>query len=253
MVAAANGFFKMEGGKSVPDVSKLDLQMFTQGYLCTMCDINPNQSLLQFPIVDTQQVAGAVVNPLMRLLSMQDSFVIGSMSYFIMMYPFITNQQNPDFTPTGGSYWTPITYPSGFHNTNPIAFPFVAPEMGLFWSTGSYLSLEVDKKVVIPQWDCARHLYVPQQQANMYPAAGGNPSQWPLYQDQYDGATDSYYPMEPTVVLGGGRQNVWKLNLPANIPSTIAPFNYPGYGTTFVMKAVLMFRGILAQNSTSVK
>jgi hypothetical protein len=171
------------------------------------------------------------------------------MSYYLMMYTFTGSQQNPDYT--AGNYWTPITFPSTSHNNNSTAFPFMAPGMGMFWN--GFLSFTVNKKVVIPYWDTSRHMYIPQQQATQYPAAGGNPTQWPLYQDQFDGSTSSFFPVEPTVVIGGGRQNDIKLNLPANIPATIAPFTYAGYGTSFVMKACLVFRGILAQNSTSVK
>lgn len=253
LIAQANGFMKPnpKGGAPIPDISRIDLQQLTQGYLCTMCDVNPQQSILQFSMVDTQQVSGSPVIPLMRLLSMQDSFVVSSMSYFLMSYWFTGTQQTPNYAIT--TYATPLTYASRFHDNNAFGGPFMDPGMTMFWSPGAYISIEVDKKVVIPYWDVLKHLKVPQQQATMIPTSATPFSQWPFFQDEYDGSTDGYFPVEPTVVFGGGRQNIVKLNLTANIPSTINPFTYSGYGTSFVMKACIVFHGILAQNSTSVK
>lgn len=252
LIAAANGLFKTDSkGNKVPDISKIDMTQLTQGYLCTMCDITPQTQQMQFAMVDTQQVSGSPVIPVMRLLSMQDSFVVGSMSYFLFPYFFTGNQGTPNFG--AGALMSPLTYVSTFPDNETLALPLLDAGCSLFWSPGAYISIEVDKKVVIPYWDCLKHLYVPQTQANQSPNPALTPTQWPLNSDEYDGSTDAYFPVEPTIVFGGGRQNVVKLNLPANVPNTITPFNRTGYGTTFILKAVLMFHGILAQNSTSVK
>lgn len=259
LIAQANGKTKPNPkGPAYPpvaDIGALDLTQLTQGYLFTCCDVNPQTQQMQFTIIDTQQVSNSPVIPMMRLLAMQDSFVVTSMSYFLMIYPYLGgNQQNPDFS--GFNYLTPYTYPSATHNFEQsiLGSQIMDPGMSLFWNPGSYLSIEVDKKLVIPYWPCLRHLYIPQTQANATPIpAQGPPFQWPFTQDQFDGATDSAYPVEPTVIFGGGRQNIVKLNLPNNVPGTITPFTLEGYGTTFVVKACLYFNGILAQNSTSVK
>ena len=256
LIAEANGLMVPDGkGGMKPDISKIDRTQLTQGYLCTMCDVNAQTQQMQFTVVDTQQVSGSPVLPIMRLLSMQDSFVVGSMSYFLYIHHFNGgNQQNPSYTTL--DFVTPYTYPSQTHDNELLGTGLQGfdPGMSLFWNPGAYISIEVDKKVVVPYWDCLKHLYVPETQANATAAVvGGPPFQWPVTQDQYDGSTDAYFPVEPTIVLGGGRQNIIKLNLPANVPATIAPFTSPAYNETFVVKAVLMFHGILAQNSTSVK
>lgn len=234
--------------------NQVDREQLTMGYLTTMCDISPNQSLLQFPIVDTQNVAGAQNNlAIMRLLAMQDSFWVNSMSYYLLIYPFLNgNQNNPDFTGAtviGSNILTPITFPDPWHSYNSTSGYVLSAGMALMWN--GYLSIEVDKKVIIPYWDCQRHLYIPQQQSTNISSPSASP--YSFQQSQYDGSTDGYYPVSPSVVFGGGRQNIVKLNLPANVPASIAPFTLSGYGTNFVVKAVLCYRGILAQNSTSVR
>ena len=232
-------------GKRIPDIDETQL---TMGFLKTMTSVTVNTSVLQFPIVDTQQITNAQINSLMRLISMQDSFLVGSISVYLLEYYFADgNQGSPDFT-TDSTYFTPITYASAFHDSS--ISPWFDKAWAIIWL--GYLSVEVDKKVVIPYWDTDRHLYIPQQQATNFPVSGLTPDQWPLFQDQYDASTDGFYPMEPTLVFGGGRQNVVKLQLPANVP-LVSPLTDAGYGTDFVVKCVLMCRGILAQNSTAVR
>ena len=247
MIAKANNI-------SIKDIDKNQL---TQGYVETHANLTVNNSLIQWPIVDTQQISQAPITPLMRLLSMQDSFVVGSLSYYLQLYFFTGgNQQSPDYTQF--NYFTPITYATLWPNywqgsTGPLAQQVqLAPGCSMFWS--GYLSYEVDKKVIIPYWNCSRHYSAPQTQDAPFnnPVTGVPLSAGPFTQRELDGSTDTFYPVEPTIVLGGGRQNVWKLNLPANIPN-IAPFTLTNYGTTYYLKACLKFHGILAQNSTSVK
>lgn len=223
-------------------------QEVTSGFLRSEVTLSPNQSVFQFPIVSTQQIPNAPVTPTMRLLAMQDAFVCTEMSYSLMIYNMTTggNQANIDFT--GGSNWLPITFPSPWDNNgSDVDWD---PGTAMFW-IGSTLYIEVNKKVVIPALDCARFLYVPAAQAT-----AGYDSQSAYLQkqkNQLDFTTDTFYPLEPNIVLGGGRDNVFKLNLPANIPSTMNPFDNAAYNDTFVAKAVLTMRGILLQNATFVK
>ncbi len=256
MIAEANNLLISDGkGGLKPDISKIDRRQLTQGYLCLMCDVSPSSSILNFTVSSANILAGSPNLPVTRILSLQDSFIVGSMSYFLTLYNYGANGQgSPVFTTP--NMLTPYTYPSQTHDGQQLYSPIMDPGMSLFWSTGAYISIEVDKKVVIPYWPCIKHLYVPETQASSTPSVTqGPPFQWPQVFDQYDGATTSFYPVEPTVIFGGGRENIVKLNLPANVPATIAPFTNASYGTSpgFVVKATLLFYGILAQNSTSVK
>lgn len=221
----------------------------TQGYLQLMAVLSPQRSQIQFAVVDTQQVSGSPVTPLSRLLTMQDSFLISSISYHLIDYQFTGGSlQNPDFT--SGTRWMPITYTAPWHN-NSIA---VQMDNGcdMFWQ-GAFLQLQVQKRVLIPYLDCMRFYKAPiAQETPSFPV----PSIYmPGQQNSMDMSCDTFNFVQPNIVIGGGRTNNLYLNLAANIPATIAPFNISGYGIgeTFVFMACVFMRGILMQNSTTVK
>lgn len=234
-----------ENHNPILDFSRIDKSEMTQGYLLTQCTLSVNKSELTFPITDSKAVAGAPINPMMQLLTLQDSFYVTAISYYLSTYG--GTNDSPSF---GGGSWNnfmPITYPNTwFYNTG-TATPFMDDGCSMFWM-GAYLNLNVDKKVVIPFWDCQKHLSIPQTQA-----AQDNTDQYVVNRSQYDGSTDTAYPVEPGIFLGGGRDNVLKLNLPVNIPTNMAPFTLLAVDGGFTMKANVKFFGIYIQNSTSVR
>ena len=182
----------------------------------------------------------------MRLLTMQDSFLVASMSFFLMNYNFTNgNQANVDFS--GESHYAPITYAAYWQNNG--SSEGLWPGADMFW-IGAYLSLEVNKRKLIPYWDTYRHYKAPIMQAVTGQYV---PNTLANFQSAHDGSVDGFYPVEPNVVVGGGRGNILKLNLAANIPADVVPFNEPGYGPNYLTKAVVCMRGILMQNSTTVK
>lgn len=222
----------------------------TQGYLWMSAILSPNRQIIQFSVVDTQQVSGSPVLPTNRLLTMQDSFLISNLGYFLQNYSYNNGYGSPDFTI--GNDWEMLTYVSPWTN-NGIGVA-MDPGCAIFWA-GAYLQLSINKKVILPYWDCLQHYHCPITQATPgFPV----PSNYiPNQKNQVDGSSDGFVYMQPNVVIGGGRNNVLTLNLSANIPATIAPFNfagvYNGQPAGFVFTANIVVRGILMQNSTTVK
>lgn len=236
--------------KSIADSNKVpidqvDTAQLTQGYIRSEATLTIASSTIQWPIIDTQQIAQSPITPTMRLLPQQDSFYIGQLGYWMMIYEYTnSSQQYPNFSSQNN--WQPITFNSPWDNNG----------FGVDWEPGTmmlwlgYISIEVNKKVLIPYWDCLRHYYVPETQSTPNVA---NSAFIPKQKNQYDGGIDAIYPVEPNIVIGGGRDNIVKLNLPGNIPN-ISPFDTAGATPAgYVPKAVIMFRGIWAQNSTNVK
>lgn len=143
----------------------------------------------------------------------------------------------------------------------------MSPGIIMFWL--GYISIEVNGIKLYKNWECLQHLYIPQHQAaptlpGAVPTPGpdnpfslGPGGQLPYWQpnmwDPFDGGNDGFYPMEPLPVFSGSKQSIVYLNLPANIPANIRPFNGVGYGVSNVLKVVCHWRGVLAQNSTSMK
>jgi hypothetical protein len=158
----------------------------------------------------------------------------------------------------------PITFPGPYSSAGESIWEF-APGNMIFWHAN--ISIEVNGIKLYKQWECMQHLYVPRGQAtpsvanaiygtgsSLVPtyvgASNASPYQ-PGYWNEFDGGNDAFYPMEPLPVFSGMKNSVVNLNLPAQIPGTIAPFTTFNYGTTFILKICLHLRGILAQNSTS--
>ena len=247
-------------------IEKIDLRKLTQSYLRTMIDAVINLQVLQFPIIttDTGNFQGAPQNPLMALINTTDSIVCGQCGFYLLLYQFIGTQQSPDFG--GASTFEPISYPSPWV-TNGTA-PALDPGVMLFW--WGYMSVQINTDVLYKKWNLLQHMKQPATQStptlaqarpgsftNAFAQVPGDTSvPWqPAVRNALDMGNDIFYPMEPLPVFSGTRQNEVKINLPSNIPSTIAPFNQGGigYGTTFVLKLVLEFRGVLAMDSTSNK
>lgn len=226
---------------------KINEEEITQGYLLMSAILSPAKQVIQFAVVDTQQISSSPITPLNRLLTMQDSFLISNMSYYISRYSFTGGSlANIDFA--SSFCWTPVTYASAW-SENGVSVQYNAG-CEMFW-IGAYLELKINKKVIIPYWDTYRHYKSPITQATPgFPL----PSNYiPQQKDQHDGSSDGFVYMQPNVVIGGGRNNILNLNLAANIPGTIAPFDDPDYGVTFYTMAYVCVRGILMQNSTTVK
>lgn len=226
---------------------RMDVSALTQGYVRSPADLTVNTNQIVFPIstTDAGSTSGAPQVPISNLVAINNLFVAASIGYYMMTYSYTGgNQNNIDFTT--GNFWGPITYPTAYPNNG----------SGIDWSPGTMmlwlgkLNIEVNDKILIDAWDCSRHLIVPQTQASVQ----GN-SFTPLQKNSIDFSTDAFYPVEPHLVFSGSRANKVQLQLPANIPGTIAPFSQTGigYGTTFIAKAVFHSRGIMAKNASGVK
>lgn len=227
-------------------MNEVNDEEITQGYIETAANLSPLTQVIKFTIIDTQQIQGSPVVPLMKLLTMQDSFLCSTMSYFLRVYSYTGgNQQNVDFT--GPTDWSPVTFVDTWKGGGVNAA--FDPGCGMFWF-GSNISITVNKKVLIPALDCYRFYKAPDQQST----TGIYVPNWlQTFKPAHDGSVDGYYPVVPYVVIGGGRDNDVRLNLPANIPPGIRPFINTGWNETFQVQACLSFRGIQMQNSTNVK
>jgi len=153
-------------------------------------------------------------------LQMQDTMVANEYGIFIAQ----TAGQNDANYPLR-------TYP------NTIDFPVAADQLSLkniFYNNG-YFRMTCNNDVIIPYRGLFNHLVVPMTQQTA--AVGANSPN-----DQIKGSEDGMITMEPNILLIGSKgyipEIVLKAGLTAGLPANV--------------RAVLIFRGILAQNSTSV-
>ena len=227
----------------------------TQGSLRSEVSILAAYNTFTWPITESDtQAFGQAASPTMNLISQNDSFLVNGLAYSLVSYAQTAGQVT-NIDATANNDWSPITYVDAYHGNS--ATVVMDQGNGLLWF-GAYISMNVNHKVLVPTWDCEKHYHVPLTQTST--------SQVPpftLQKNTFDASSDHYYPVQPNIVLGGMRKNLIKLNLPTNIPASIAPYNLNGgtspwiYGTgstgNLVYRAVINFQGLLMQNSTIAK
>lgn len=107
---------------------------------------------------------------------------------------------------------------------------------GTFYSHGAF-GMKVNNDVIIPYRGLFNHLVIPQTQKSGVTAS----STIPLYEDQVRGAEDGFITAEPNIVLVGSKNYVPEILLPDALAAVETH-----------QRCVIIFRGILAQNSTIV-
>lgn len=120
---------------------------------------------------------------------------------------------------------------SGFKlNTYPSTQVFTTGASSLFTLYNGVLSLTVNNRQIVPNSDITKFLQVPQTQAT---AATNSPI------DQFDGAYGSV--VEPNLVLIGQKNSLFNITIPSAFATLDAN-----------TKVIILVRGVLAQNVTSV-
>jgi hypothetical protein len=155
-------------------------------------------------------------------LSLQDLFIVSSIQVLLV-----------SGAATSGSAKS-YTYP------NLTAFSTGAAS--LYNVYNGYLNIQVNNQNVLPKWDVLQHLDIPQtqQNTNFNAATATSPAQYSI--DQVSMDTFAQQVCEPNIVLNGASNINASLQLPA-APTTLDANTY----------VAIVWRGILAQNCTSVK
>ena len=147
-------------------------------------------------------------------LNLQDAFVCAEFGVFLAFPSAATDTNFPL-----------LTWPS------PVAAGAAYPSTETLYN--GKLTVTLNNNVIVPAWDVLRCKYVPFTQT-----AGGESS----ITDSVDFSNDGFYPVEPNLIISGaGNYNV-QLVLPQSFGTVVAN-----------QRIVLIGRGILAQNVTSVQ
>jgi hypothetical protein len=194
----------------------------TQSTVRTEASMTTTQNQYQFQIINTQTGNANATRVNNVFINLQDVFLVSSV---------FVGWTSAAATDGAGKIYS---YP------NPVVTPAAAAPLNSLYN--GILQIVNNNEVVVKNWDVQRHLFVPrtQQNTNFNVAAPTSPAVYTT--DQINGTEDGWYPVEPGWVLNGAGQYVVTINLPAPI-STI-----PTNGAI-----VLMFRGLLLQNVTTVK
>jgi hypothetical protein len=193
----------------------VDIAILTQGYLRFEQPMVVGQTNILFPILVNQSTGGQFNTE--QRLNLQDAFVTSELAVFLFVPVSATDTST-----------ALMSYP------NPQFF-LAATGAAAETIYHSYLTLSVNKQVLVPFWDVYRSYLVNQTQQIAVSGATAN-------QSQLSGRDDVFYPTEPNWVFIGSRSNQLQLVMP-NQFTTVQAF----------ARIVVYARGVLAQNCTSVQ
>lgn len=195
--------------------------VLSQGYIRTEVALSTTKTSYQFPILVNDNINGTSFNT-SNLLNLQDAFYVSSFGLF-----FAKPSSSTDTT------FQMVTYP------NASIFSTANTASSLYTWYNSSLQLVVNNRQIIPSYDLYRHYSVPQQQTT---ANADYTTSGIAYKDQQDGGMSGFYPVEPGWVLVGSKNNTLTINLPQAMAAVETN-----------SRAILIFRGHLAQNVTPVR
>lgn len=207
--------FGMDQQRTADYVDGLKL---SQNEIRLECNLTTTNTQFRFGLTSTQQNTSNFQFPTENRLDMQDSMVANEYGIFIAQT-----------TGNNDSAYNLRTYP----NTQEFAAADVAALQSTFYSNGAF-RMTCNNDVIMPYRGLFNHLYRPQTQQTAALGAG-SPA------DQIQGSECGMITLEPNILLIGSKGYIPEIVLPAALASAAAN-----------LRCVLIFRGILAQNSTSV-
>ena len=193
--------------------------ILSQSYLRLETGLIAGNTQYKFDVLVNENTQSTNFNTQLKL-NLQDSFIVSQIGFFLAAPSSATATDFRLLTyPNKTTFGTPGTLNSIYNG---------------------YMSLTINQRTIIPNWDLYKHLDVPTtQQAGTFNGAIAGSA---VYPDDQNNADDmGFFPCEPNIVLVGSKKN----DLTVTIPSGLS-------AVTANSRLVCIFRGILAQNTTSV-
>lgn len=183
--------------------------------------LTTNGTTFNFGVTQQQANTGNVLFNTENRLNLQDSLCVSEYGFFVAK----------------PSSATDTTYRlRTYGNATEFSTANVSAAIdGTLYGNG-YFRLTCNNDVLIPYRGLFNHRYVPQTQNGV-----GVTAQTVFPQDQLRGAEDGFVTCEPNLVLIGSKNYVPQIVLPAALAAVETN-----------QRAVMIFRGILAQNSTVI-
>lgn len=181
-------------------------------------ELNIQNNRFAFGVTPNQSNSTNVIFNTENRLNLQDSLVVSEYALFVAQP---TSRTDAAFTL------------NTYGNTQVFAAADAAALDSTFYSNGS-LTTKVNNDVVIPYRGLFNHWYKPQTQQTAALGAGAP-------KDQIRGAEDGFVTQEPNLLLIGSKNYVPEIVLPTALASAAA-----------FLRTILIYRGVLAQNSTVI-
>ena len=206
------------GGDANACQAYVDSRKLSQSEIRLEVGLLTTASTFVFGVTPNQANTNNIIYNTENRLQMQDSLIVSEYGIFIGAPTSLTD-----------TTFRLNTYANG--NVNAIAD---VPGLNSTFYSNSFFTIKVNNDVVLPFRGLFNHFYVPQTQQIA-------PSGITAATSQLRGAEDGFVTQEPNLLLIGSKNNVPSIVLPAALASVGA-----------FVRCVLIFRGILAQNSTVI-
>jgi hypothetical protein len=188
----------------------------TQSFLRLENQLVTNATQFKFPVLNNQNNASGTIFNTEQRLNQQDSFCASLWGVFLS-----NPTSNTDATGRLFSYPNSITFTAATATAAETIY-------------NSIFQLSVNNDIILPAWDVSRHKVVPfQQQIAAFAIS--------VVLDEIDLSSDGFFPVEPNLIFIGSKNSVLTLVMPAALASVSA-----------FMRISVIFRGVLAQNSTII-
>jgi len=159
-------------------------------------------------------------------LNLQDAFIASEIGMFLAVPSSTTD-----------TAFRLLTYPNITVLTAANAANYYAVYNGT-------MNLTVNQKTVVTNWDISRHLIQPISGQNVITGSYASTVAPAILNghDSFDASKDGFYPVEPNLILSGSKKNELMVSLPGAGISAV----------TANSRLIIIMRGILAQNVTSI-
>jgi len=198
-----------DAGYKVEDVK------LTQSDLILERIVTATATIIEFPVLDTQQGATGIAFNTEKRLKLQDAFIASSVGVF-MCAP----SSSTDTT------FIPQTYP------NDQVFSGVGVAAALNSIYNGNLVVTMNGTVLVPYWSLQKHRWTPQTQQNATVTAA-----------QVDNSESGFLPIEPNLIFQGTKNMLVQAIFPV-APAAVQSAN---------QRIRIHYRGYLAQNATLLK
>jgi hypothetical protein len=213
-----NSWLESFGGNSTECWKYVNNRKLSQHEIRLEVELNVANNRFVFGLTPNQANSTGVTFNTENRLQLQDSLVVSEYAVFVAQ-------------PTSRTDTTFVLNTYG--NTQVFAAADAAALDSTFYSNG-FFSTKVNNDVIIPYRGLFNHWYKPQTQQTAALGPGAP-------KDQLRGAEDGFVTQEPNLLLIGSKNYQPEIVLPAALASAAA-----------FERAILIYRGVLAQNSTVV-
>lgn len=187
--------------------------ILSQSYLRFENFLSTSKTSYDFGVLNNQSISGQAQTPTEQRLNLQDAFYISEIMVYIAKPSSATDTS-----------YKLNTYPSS------TIFTTSGASAALYTLYNGVLSLTVNNRQIVPNSDLTKFLQIPQTQAT---GAANSPI------DQFSGSFATT--VEPNLVLIGQKNSLFNIT----IPNAFAALDANA-------KVIILVRGVLAQNVTSV-